>query len=73
MKSHFTIIYEPAEEGGWVASIPEIPGALSQGSTKEEAKENVLDALAELLSARRELAMQRLTPDSSSEPLVFAD
>lgn len=36
----------------WVASIPEIPGALSQGRTRDEAKENIRDAVLELFKAR---------------------
>jgi predicted RNase H-like HicB family nuclease len=45
---NLTIVYEPAEEGGYVAWIQEVPGAISQGETREEARENVLDALREL-------------------------
>lgn len=45
-----TIFYEDGEEGWIVASIPAIPGALSQGRSREEARKNVLDALALMLS-----------------------
>jgi predicted RNase H-like HicB family nuclease len=45
-----TIRYsEPDEEGWIVASVPEVPGALSQGKSREEARENVLDALRTVL------------------------
>jgi predicted RNase H-like HicB family nuclease len=47
---HLTIRYEEGEEGWIVASIPQVPGALSQGRTREEARANVLDALRLLLS-----------------------
>ena len=56
MTQEMTIIYERGADGGWIATIPEIPGAFSQGSTKAEARENVLDALSELMAARRDLA-----------------
>jgi predicted RNase H-like HicB family nuclease len=49
-KLDLTIIYEGDEDGWIVASIPAVPGALSQGRTREEARENVLDALALMLS-----------------------
>jgi len=52
----WTVVYEWSEDGWWVAEIAEVPGAISQGRTKEEAKANVLDALAELLAYRREEA-----------------
>ena len=32
-------------EGWIVARVVEVPGALSQGRTREEARENVIDAL----------------------------
>jgi predicted RNase H-like HicB family nuclease len=47
---HLTIRYEEGEEGWIVASIPQVPGAMSQGRTREEARANVLDALRLLLS-----------------------
>ena len=45
-----TIVYEEGEDGWIVVSIPAVPGVLSQGRTREEARENVLDALALMLS-----------------------
>jgi predicted RNase H-like HicB family nuclease len=53
MPDELTIIYERGEQGWWIATIPEVPGAFSQGRTKEEARANVLDALTELMAARR--------------------
>ncbi len=41
---------EPDEEGWIVARVVEVPGALSQGKTREEARENVLDALRVVLA-----------------------
>jgi predicted RNase H-like HicB family nuclease len=49
---HLTILYEE-DENGWIfTSIPEVPGVLSQGRTKAEAREMVLDALAGMLELR---------------------
>ena len=45
-----TIVYEDGDDSWIVASIPAVPGVLSQGRTREEARENVLDALALMLS-----------------------
>ncbi len=44
------IEYEPGDEGWVIAQIPAVPGAMSQGRDREEARENVLDALKLLLS-----------------------
>jgi predicted RNase H-like HicB family nuclease len=45
-----TILYEQGDDGWIVASIPAVPGVLSQGRTHAEARDNVLDALALMLS-----------------------
>ncbi len=58
MPNELTIIFEAGADGWWIATIPEVPGAFSQGRTKEEARANVLDALSELMAARRGLALQ---------------
>jgi predicted RNase H-like HicB family nuclease len=65
---HLTIVYETDPDSGWImASIPEVPGANSQGRTKEEAREMVLDALAglsELRSSEREPLGESLASES---------
>lgn len=46
-----TIAFEDPDEEGWiVARVVEVPEALSQGRTREEARENVLDALQVVLA-----------------------
>ncbi len=47
-----TIVYEQGEDGWVVASIPEVPGANSQGRTRQEARANVIDALRGILELR---------------------
>lgn len=50
---HLTILYEEDPDSDWiVVSIPEVPGVHSQGRTREEAREMVLDALAGMLELR---------------------
>ncbi len=39
-----TIVYEDAGDGWIMATVPEVPGAISQGATRAEARENVTDA-----------------------------
>ena len=47
-----TIVFEQGEDGWIVASIPEVPGAHSQGKTRAEARANVIDALRGILELR---------------------
>jgi predicted RNase H-like HicB family nuclease len=69
MPKELTIIFELGQDGWWIATIPEVPGAFSQGKTKEEARANVLDAVSELMAARRELALRERTPQSEVETI----
>jgi predicted RNase H-like HicB family nuclease len=64
----FTIVFEEGEEGWIVASVPEVPGANSQGRTREEARANVIDALRGILELRFGAAPQ-LSEGADSEPL----
>ena len=41
----FKVILEEAEEGGYVVYVPSLPGCVSQGETKEEAIENIKEAI----------------------------
>ena len=72
MPNELTIIFERSDQGWWIATIPEVPGAFSQGRTKEEARENVIDALAELMTARRELALRERAATSEVESVPLA-
>ena len=54
-----TAVYEevtPAEGGGFVAYVEELPGAITEGDTLDEARENLRDAIALLIEANRELS-----------------
>jgi predicted RNase H-like HicB family nuclease len=55
---NLTAIYERTEDGWWVVSVPEIPGAVSQGRSREEAREMIKDAVRMLLKVRREDAQR---------------
>jgi predicted RNase H-like HicB family nuclease len=49
-----TIVYEEGDEGWVITSIPEVPGAHSQGRTREEARANVIDALRGIVRLRNQ-------------------
>jgi predicted RNase H-like HicB family nuclease len=44
-----TITYDQGEDGFVIASILEVPGTISQGRTRAEARANVIDALRLML------------------------
>ncbi len=62
-----TIAFEEPDEEGWiVAQVVEVPGALSQGRTREEARENVIDALRLMLTPDDD---DPSVPSGRTEPL----
>ncbi|BBL78755.1 hypothetical protein RxyAA322_06090 [Rubrobacter xylanophilus] len=60
MHGTFTAIFERGEDGWWVATCPEVPGAITQGRTIEEARENLKDAIELVLEVMREDAEHEL-------------
>ena len=50
----FNVTLDRDEDGMWIVECPSIPGCVSQGATKEEALENVKDAIHECLQVRAE-------------------
>ena len=41
----YTVIYEPAEEGGYVAFVPALPGLVTEGDTYEQTRGRVKEAI----------------------------
>jgi len=41
----YTVIIEPAQEGGYVAYVPLLPGCVTQGETFEEVRAMATDAI----------------------------
>ncbi len=50
----YTAIFEPAEEGGYVVSVPALPGCATQGETFEDAIHMIKDAIQLYLSVLEE-------------------
>ncbi len=39
------VYLEPSEEGGYTVIVPSLPGCISEGDTREEAIENIKEAI----------------------------
>ena len=54
----YEIVIRPLSEedgGGFLATVPELPGCMSDGETPQEALENVYDAIICWMEATREM------------------
>lgn len=67
-----TVRYTDAGDGWVTAQVAEIPGAISQGNTRDEARANVIDALAVVLTPDEEFAGALRSDDSESLTLTVA-
>ena len=50
----YTALFEASEEGGYIVSVPALPGCLTQGETFEEAKANIQEAIALYIEVLKE-------------------
>ena len=41
----FTVVLEQEEDGGFVVSVPALPGCVSQGNSRTEALANIREAI----------------------------
>lgn len=39
------VILEPSDEGGYTVTVPSLPGCISEGDTKDEALNNIHEAI----------------------------
>ncbi len=44
--NQYVVIYEQAEDSGWGAYLPDLPGVVALGATREEVAERIQDALS---------------------------
>ena len=49
----YTVILEPAEEGGYIVRCPALPGLVTEGDTLEEARAMAEDAIRGYIESLR--------------------
>ncbi|WP_397402909.1 type II toxin-antitoxin system HicB family antitoxin [Phenylobacterium sp.] len=57
-QNEYAIMVEPldvADGGGWLATVPALPGCMGDGESREEALADVQNAIVEWQAAAREL------------------
>ena len=70
MHNEFTAVFE--RDGDWViAYSPEIPGANGLGRTKDEARDNLAQAIALILEDRRDDGLRGLPAEAERGTVVL--
>jgi predicted RNase H-like HicB family nuclease len=72
MRLELTAVYREAPEGGYTAFVKEMPAAITQGETLEEARANLEDAVRLLIETAQMVAEGRLAGSPAIyEPLLI--
>jgi predicted RNase H-like HicB family nuclease len=58
MRHDYHVVYTAIEDGWIMATVPELPGAVTQGHDMEEARANIKEAVELLLQSYRENAVK---------------
>jgi len=56
MRHDYHVVYTTIEDGWIMATVPELPGAVTQGRDMDEARANIREAVELVLQAYRENA-----------------
>jgi predicted RNase H-like HicB family nuclease len=78
-KSHETVVNSPeailgvvftsGEDGYIIAECPQLPGCMSQGKTKDEARRNIIEAMQAVIAVR----LSHILEDSEHHRIATAD
>jgi predicted RNase H-like HicB family nuclease len=66
----YTVIIEPADDGTFSVYVPDLPGCISTGTTREDAIESIREAIAGHVQTLRDLG--ETVPPPRSQSLVVA-
>jgi predicted RNase H-like HicB family nuclease len=64
------VVISHGQDGYWVAECPSLPGCISQGQTREDAVQNIKEAIDGYIAALKEDDLP--VPDDHLDTLVVA-
>jgi len=70
MANEFTAVFEDGGDGWITAYVEEVPGAITQGRTIDEARVLLKEALELVLESNRELTRSQSSPDAVREKIA---
>lgn len=70
MTHEYTVVYQTVEDGWIMATVPELPGAVTQGRNLEEARSMIKEAVELLLESYREHATREAPANARWETLT---
>jgi len=70
--SEYVVIFERAEDGGWGAYVPDLPGVVALGASRQEVAQGIQEALDAYAGEMRELDRPLPEPVAATGTVVAA-
>jgi predicted RNase H-like HicB family nuclease len=70
--SEYVVIFERAEDGGWGAYLPDLPGVVALGDTREQVAAGIQEALVAYAEELRSLGKQLPAPAATASTVQAA-
>jgi predicted RNase H-like HicB family nuclease len=68
--NEYVVTYEQAEDGGWGAYIPDLPGVVALGATRSEAAERIEEAVSAYAEDLRDRGQTLPAPHHAAGTIV---
>jgi predicted RNase H-like HicB family nuclease len=65
--SEYEVIYEEADDGGWGAYLPDLPGVVAIGESRDEVATGIREALSAYVEDRRERGLALSQPHHAAD------
>lgn len=70
--SEYVVIFEQADDGGWGAYLPDLPGVVALGETRDEAAAGIQQALDAYVEEMRSLGKELPAPTATASTVQAA-
>ncbi|MDQ3678267.1 MAG: type II toxin-antitoxin system HicB family antitoxin [Actinomycetota bacterium] len=70
--SEYVVVIERAEDGGWGAYVPDLPGVVALGTTRDEVSERIREAVDAYAQEIASLGQRLPHPVATSETIQAA-
>lgn len=68
--SEYLVIYEQADDGGWGAYLPDVPGVVALGSSRDEVAGGIREALDAYAADLSQRGVQLPSPHHSADTIA---
>ncbi len=70
--TEYVVIFERADDGGWGAYLPDLPGGVALGETRDEVAAGIQEALDTYAEEMRTLGKELPVPSASASTVQAA-